>query len=97
MNELLPYDNLRKVLEEYAEQAKEIYKYQISLGAHNASRSLTDTIQSHVVVGETAYEVTLDLNYYWKYLEVVGRVRSHPLQEQSSLPIDRLRGQSRNG
>lgn len=69
MNELLPYDNLRRVLEEYAEQAKEIYKYQIALGAHNASRDLTDNVKSHVVVGETAYEVTLDLNYYWKFLE----------------------------
>jgi hypothetical protein len=66
---LLELTELQQVLREYAKDAREIYKYQISLGGKNASRKLTDTIKSNVVVGEQEYEVTLTLEHYWKYVE----------------------------
>lgn len=67
--QLLELNELRQVLEDYAKEAEEIYKYQIALGGKNASRKLTDTIKSNVVVGDQSYEVTLTLQDYWKYVE----------------------------
>ena len=69
MNDLINFDELNAVLADYAKEAEEIYKYQISLGGKNASRNLVNTIKSNVVVGENAYEVTLTLQEYWKYIE----------------------------
>lgn len=69
MEDLFELTELHKVLQDYAKEAEEIYKYQIALGRHNASRTLTDTIKSNVVVGEQSYEVTLTLQDYWKYIE----------------------------
>lgn len=69
MNDLINFDELNAVLADYAKEAEEIYKYQISLGGKNASRNLVNTIKSNVVVGENAYEVTLTLQKYWKYIE----------------------------
>lgn len=69
MNDLLNLTELEKVLHEYAKEAEEIYKYQIALGGKNASRQLTDTIKSNVVVNNQGYEVTLSLQEYWKNIE----------------------------
>ena len=69
MSNLINFDELNAVLADYAKEAEEIYKYQISLGGKNASRNLVNTIKSNVVVGENAYEVTLTLQEYWKYIE----------------------------
>lgn len=69
MDGLINFTELQQVLQEYAKEAEEIYKYQISLGGKNASRELTDTIKSKVVVGNQSYEVSLSLQHYWKYIE----------------------------
>ena len=69
MNDLINFDELIAILAEYAREAEEMYKYQLSLGNKTASRKLMDTIKSNVVVGENAYEVTLTLQHYWKYIE----------------------------
>lgn len=67
--ELITLTHLREVLEEYAAQAAEIYKYQIALGGHNASRQLVDKVTAQVNVDGSAWEVSLSLMEYWKYLE----------------------------
>lgn len=69
MNELINFTELQQVLQEYARDASEVYKYQISLGGKNASRKLIDSVNSRVVVGDSAYEVVLNLEEYWKYVE----------------------------
>lgn len=69
MNDLINFDELNAILAEYAREAEEMYKYQLSLGNKTASRKLMDTIKSNVVVGDNAYEVTLTLQHYWKYIE----------------------------
>ena len=69
MNDLINFDDLNAILAEYAREAEEMYKYQLSLGNKTASRKLMDTIKSNVVVGDNAYEVTLTLQHYWKYIE----------------------------
>ena len=69
MSDLINFTELQQVLQDYAKEAEEIYKYQISLGGKNASRKLTDTIKSNIVVGDQAYEVSLTLQESWKYIE----------------------------
>ena len=68
-DELINLDELQKVLQDYAKEAEEVYKYQISLGAKNASRKLTDSVTSKVVVNGQAFEIYLNLQHYWKYIE----------------------------
>lgn len=67
--ELMDLTELQEVLQEYAKEAEEMYKYHIALGRKNASRKLTDNVKSNVVVGERSFEVTLTLEHYWKYIE----------------------------
>lgn len=69
MNELIEFEELHKVLEDYAKEAEEIYKYQLSLGGKKASRSLADTAKAQVSVNGTTYEVSLSLQEYWKFVE----------------------------
>ena len=66
---LLELTELQQVLREYAKDAREIYKYQISLGGKNASRKLIDSVKSQINVNGTEYEVVLKLQDYWKYIE----------------------------
>lgn len=77
---LIDFAELQAVLQDYAKDAEEMYKYQVSLGGHNASRKLADTVEANVVVGEEEYSVTLKLQDYWKYLEhgSQGTVSSPP-------------------
>ena len=69
MEQLIELTELHQILQDYAKEAEEIYKYQIALGNKNASRKLVDTIKSNVKVGDKSYEVTLNLQHYWKYIE----------------------------
>lgn len=74
MSNLLELTELQQVLREYAKDAREIYKYQISLGGKNASRKLIDSVNSQINVNGTEYEVVLKLQDYWKYIEKeIGR------------------------
>lgn len=68
-NTLINFQRLQAALLDYAQTAREVYKEQIALGGHNASRHLADTVGSNVVVDGKAYEVRLQLEYYWKFLE----------------------------
>lgn len=68
--ELISFSKIQEVLEEYASRAKELYKYQVSLGGHNASRDLINSVETMVTVdGGGTWRVSLQLNEYWKYLE----------------------------
>lgn len=69
MAELIELTELQQVLQDYAREAIEMYRYQISLGGHNASRKLFDSIKTEVVVADKGYEVTMSLEDYWKYIE----------------------------
>lgn len=69
MNDLVNFEELQKVLEDYARDAVEIYRYQLSLGGKNASRQLADTASARVVVNGQTYEVVMNLQEYWKFVE----------------------------
>lgn len=68
-NTLVQFPHLQACLAEVAKDAQEIYKYQLSLGAKNASRALSDTATCFVNKNGTTFEVTINLLDYWKYVE----------------------------
>lgn len=67
--ELISFSRLREVLEEYGRQAVEMYKYQLSLGDKKATGKLMDTVTAEVNANGQDYEVILNLEEYWKYVE----------------------------
>jgi hypothetical protein len=69
MDELVNFEELQKVLADYARDAVEIYRYQLSLGGKNASRTLADTATARVEVRGQTYEVVMNLQEYWKFVE----------------------------
>lgn len=81
MNDLIDLTELQKVLQDYARDAAELYKQQITNGEKNASKKLLESVKSNVIVGSQEYEVTLTLEHYWKYVEY-GRqgVNSSPMK-----------------
>ena len=68
-NALMDLSELNRVLQEYAREAEEIYKYQLSLGGKNASRKLAESARAEVIVDGTSYEVVMNLQEYWKFVE----------------------------
>lgn len=78
--QLMDLTELQKVLKDYARDAEQLYKSKITDGGKNASKKLLESVKSNVVVGNQAYEVTLTLEHYWKYVEY-GR------QGKTSSPI----------
>lgn len=69
MNELIDFTELQKVLQDYAKDVQERYKDVLAKNDHIASKKLMQSIKTEVVVGEQAYEVTMSLEHYWKFIE----------------------------
>lgn len=74
MAQLVNLDNLQKLLQEMAGDIRDGYKETLERnGRYTAlgpeARKLIRSVQTRVVVGETAYEVVMDLEDYWKYVE----------------------------
>lgn len=76
-NELIQFDNLRAVLEEFAQEFKD--QYRAGLLSHGrftqyGEDRLVDSVdanqvQAMVREGDEAWTVTINLNEYWKYVE----------------------------
>lgn len=76
----LKFENLIKVLEEYGQEAQELYKAKLTAGrppygTKNASGDLLNSVKWGLQVNGSKYEVTLDLAKYWKYVE--GGLQGH--------------------
>ena len=67
--ELLELTELQKVLQDFAVDIRDRYRDVLAHNDHIASRKLVDSIKTQVVVGDNAYEVTMTLEDYWKYVE----------------------------
>lgn len=78
MNDLMDLTELQQVLEDYAKDIQERYKDVLSNNGHVASKNLIDSIKTEVVVGEQAFEVTMTLADYWKYVECDTRPHFPP-------------------
>lgn len=65
----MEFTHLEKVLREYAERVKATYQDYLDSEGVNASGSLRDSISIGVDVDGHRYDVFLNLNKYWKWIE----------------------------
>lgn len=64
------FPNLRRVLDEYGREVAARYKSNLRESGHGTQPDhLINTIKTEVVMNDTAFVVTMELNKYWKYLE----------------------------
>ena len=75
-NELIQFDNLRAVLEEFAQEFKDQYRAgllshdRITRDGHQLVDSVdAKTVQAMIREGDEAWTVTINLMEYWKYVE----------------------------
>lgn len=70
-DDLLNFDNLRAVLEEYGKAVAEQYKANLERDNRLASKSIVTppSCVTRVVVDGKDFVVQMDLNAYWKYIE----------------------------
>lgn len=66
---LLNFENVRQVLEDYADFVTAEYRGNLSRSGRNASGKLSSSVRAYVESGERWYEVRMRLEEYWKYVE----------------------------
>ena len=76
--ELLELTEVQQVLEDFAKDIRDRYRDVLEQNDNVASRKLIDSIKTQVVVGDNAYEVTMTLEHYWKYVEEGVKGLSNP-------------------
>lgn len=69
MNDLMDLTELHKVLQDYAKDVADRYKDVLTKNDHIASQKLINSIKTEVVVGDKFFEVVMNLEEYWKYVE----------------------------
>lgn len=77
MAELIDFTELRKVLDDLANDIRANYQEHLQYNDRYTERGipdgydkrLIDSVKTQVVVGDRAWEVTMTLNDYWKYVE----------------------------
>lgn len=66
---LIDFDELQKVLADMAKDVRERYKDVLARNDHIASAELVNSVKTQVEIGDAAYEVTMTLADYWKFVE----------------------------
>lgn len=67
--ELLNFENLRKVLEEYGQEVRNLYQDKLILHDRVASGELLNSVEFVVEGNGQRWEVSLNVAKYWKYVE----------------------------
>lgn len=67
--ELINFDNLMAVLQEYAQAVRNLYQDNLIRNDRIATGDLLNSIEYQVQFNGVAYEVQLKLEEYWKYVE----------------------------
>ena len=68
--ELIDLTELQQVLQDLANDIRDNYKEHLQFNdRYTKEHKLIDSVKTQVVVGDNAYEVTMTLNDYWKYVE----------------------------
>ena len=68
-NALVSFPNLERVLEEFAERARDQYKGLLVQRKKIASGDLYNSVECLVDQNGSTYEVKLELEHYWKFIE----------------------------
>lgn len=71
-NTLIPqreFPNLERVLTEYGQKAEAYYRDELISKKKNASFTLLDSVKYQIDFNDQRYEVSLNLEDYWKWIE----------------------------
>ena len=87
MEQLLDFTELQQVLQDLANDIRDNYKEHLQFNDRYTEKGvpegykqrLIDSVKTQVVVGERAWEITMTLNDYWKYVEDDTRPHWPPL------------------
>lgn len=87
--ELIDLTELQQVLQDLANDIRDNYKEHLQYNDRYTERGvpsgyskrLIDSVTTQVVVGDNAYEVTMTLNDYWKYVEDDTRPHFPPVSK----------------
>lgn len=87
--ELIDLTELQRVLQDLANDIRDNYKEHLQFNDRYTERGvpsgyserLIDSVKTQVVVGDNAYEVTMTLNDYWKYVEDDTRPHFPPVSK----------------
>ena len=87
--ELIDLTELQQVLQDLANDIRDNYKEHLQFNDRYTekgvpsgySQRLIDSVKTQVVVGDNAYEVTMTLNDYWKYVEDDTRPHFPPVNK----------------
>lgn len=77
MDQLIDFTELQQVLQDLANDIRDNYKEHLQFNDRwtergvpsGYSQRLIDSVKTQVVVGDRAWEITMTLNDYWKYVE----------------------------
>lgn len=77
MDQLIDFTELQQVLQDLANDIRDNYKEHLQFNDRYTEKGipkgykarLIDSVKTEVVVGDRAWEVTMTLNDYWKYVE----------------------------
>ena len=70
MEQLIDFSELQKVLQDLANDIRDNYKEHLEFNdRYTTEHKLIDSVKTQVVVGERAFEITMTLQEYWKYVE----------------------------
>ena len=69
MSELIKFQRLANVLEEFGNAIANQYKQNLLDSGRNASGKLYNSIHSQVKVNNMTYDVELEMQEYWKWIE----------------------------
>ena len=68
--ELIDFTELQQVLQDLANDVRDNYREHLEYNdRYTTEHKLIDSVRTQVVVGEQAFEVTMTLRDYWKYVE----------------------------
>lgn len=79
----MDFENLIRVLDEYARDLKELYQYNLNYDNAVASGELINSVRYLFQHNGSRYEVSLQLSDYWKYVENGRRSGKFP-------PVDKI-------
>lgn len=79
----MDFENLIRVLDEYARDLKELYQYNLNYDNAVASGELLNSVKYLLQHNGSRFEVSLELADYWKYVEYGRRSGKFP-------PVDKI-------
>lgn len=81
MSDLIVFQRVKETLDAFAENLVESYKDNLTDTNRNASMRLFNSVRSEVTVNGSTYEILLNLEEWWKYIEYGTKAHFPPVDK----------------